>query len=127
MARGRRHLPLGSQAHVARWELGPVPVDPAARQAWQTKAAWIAAYRETYSYDHSGDPIGPEPSRQRPDQQARLAPGLRRPRPARQPGVRAMPDRQLWLPRDTGLMARRLGEGRVPTFRFSTVAVCLFG
>ena len=46
--------------------LGPVPADTAARQDWARKAAPIAAYRETFGYDHPGDPIGSEPSRQAP-------------------------------------------------------------
>ena len=50
--------------------LGPVPADPAARQDWERKAASIAAYREMYGYDHPGDPIGPEPGHQAPDQRA---------------------------------------------------------
>ena len=50
--------------------LGPVPADPAARRHWERKAASIAAYREMYGYDHPGDPIGPEPSHQAPDQRA---------------------------------------------------------
>ena len=50
--------------------LGPVPADPAARRDWERKAALIAAYREMYGYDHPGDPIGPEPSQQAPDQRA---------------------------------------------------------
>ena len=67
----------------------------------QTEAARIAAYRETYGYDHSGDPIGPEPSHRTPDRraawhQAFAALGL-----ADSPGVGAMPDGQLWLLRDT--------------------------
>ena len=54
-----------------------------------------------YGYDHPGDPIGPEPSHQAPDQraawhQAYLALG-----PAAGPDVRAMPDGRLWLLRDT--------------------------
>ena len=81
--------------------LGPAPADTAARQAWQTEAARIAASRETYGYDHSGDPIGPEPSHRTPDRraawhQAFAALGL-----ADSPGVAAMPDGQLWLLRDT--------------------------
>jgi TrwC relaxase/AAA domain len=81
--------------------LGPVPADPAARHDWADKAASIAAYREMYGYDHPGDPIGPEPSRQAPDQraawhQAFLALGR-----ANGPDVRAMPDGRLWLLRDT--------------------------
>ena len=50
--------------------LGPVPADAAGRRAWQTKAASIGAYRETYGYGHPADPIGPEPSRETPDQRA---------------------------------------------------------
>ena len=77
--------------------VGPVPVDSTARQDWVHKAAPIAAYREMYGYDHPGDPIGPEPSREAPDQwaawyQAFLALG-----PVGPPGVRALPDGRLWL------------------------------
>ena len=50
--------------------LGPVPADPAARRAWEHKAASIAGYREMYGYDHPDDPIGPEPVREAPDQRA---------------------------------------------------------
>ena len=81
--------------------LGPVPADPAARLAWQTKAASIGAYRETYGYDHPDDPIGPEPSHQRPDQRAAWHQAFAALGPAGGPGVRAMPDGQLWLLRDT--------------------------
>ena len=81
--------------------LGPVPADPAARRAWQTKAAWIAAYREIYGYDHPDDPIGPEPSHQTPDQRAAWHQAFAALGPADGPGVRAMPDGRLWLLRDT--------------------------
>ncbi len=50
--------------------LGPVPADPAARSAWERKASSIASYREMYGYNHPDDPIGPEPSRESPDQRA---------------------------------------------------------
>jgi conjugative relaxase-like TrwC/TraI family protein len=81
--------------------LGPVPADPAARHDWVRKAAPLAAYREMYGYDHPGDPIGPEPSHQAPDQratwhQASLALG-----PSAGSDVRAMPDGRLWLLRDS--------------------------
>jgi hypothetical protein len=81
--------------------LGQVSADAATRQDWVRKAASIAAYREMYGYHHPGDPIGPEPSHQAPDQraawyQAYLALG-----PAAGPDVRAMPDGRLWLLRDT--------------------------
>jgi hypothetical protein len=81
--------------------LGPVPADPAARRTWQTKAARIAAYRETYGYAPPGDPIGPEPSPQAPDQRAAWHQAFAALGPAGGPGVRTMPDGQLWLLRDT--------------------------
>ena len=81
--------------------LGPVPADPAARQDWERKAAPIAAYREMYGYDHPGDPIGPEPSHQAPDQRAAWHQAFLALGPAAGPDVRAMPDGRLWLLRDT--------------------------
>jgi conjugative relaxase-like TrwC/TraI family protein len=47
--------------------LGAVPDDPAARHAWQSKAAAIGAYRELSGHDHPDDPIGPEPAAGSPD------------------------------------------------------------
>ena len=81
--------------------LGPVPADPAARQEWQNKAASIGAYRETYGYDHPDDPIGPEPTRDAPDQRAAWHEAFLALGPADGPDVRAMPDGRLWLIRDT--------------------------
>ena len=81
--------------------LGPVPADPAARQDWERKAASIAAYREMYGYDHPGDPIGPEPSHQAPDQRAAWYQAFAAFGPASEPDVRAMPDGRLWLVRDS--------------------------
>ena len=81
--------------------LGPVPADTAARRAWQTKAASLAAYRETYGYDHPDDPIGPEPSHQTPEQRAAWHQAFAALGRADGPDVRAMPDGQLWLLRDT--------------------------
>ena len=81
--------------------LGPVPADPATRRTWQTKAAWIAAYRETYGYGHPGDPIGPEPSHRTSDQRAAWHRAFAALGPGGSPGVRTMPDGQLWLLRDT--------------------------
>ncbi len=81
--------------------LGPVPGDAAARRDWERKASPIAAYRETYGYDHPGDPIGPEPAHDAPDQRAAWHQDLTVLGPAGGPGVRAMPDGRLWLLRDT--------------------------
>jgi hypothetical protein len=81
--------------------LGPVPAGPAARQRWEQNAAPIAAYREIYGYDHPGDPIGPEPSRDSPDQRAAWHQAVAALGPADGPDVRAMPDGSLWLLRDT--------------------------
>jgi hypothetical protein len=41
--------------------LGPVPEDPLDRLDWEKRAADVAAYRETFGYDHPSEPIGPEP------------------------------------------------------------------
>jgi len=81
--------------------LGPVPTAPATRRDWQRKAAAIAAYREMYGYDHPGDPIGPEPSHQAPDQRAAWHQAFTALGPADGPDVRALPDGRLWLLRDT--------------------------
>ncbi|MFY9926488.1 MAG: AAA family ATPase, partial [Streptosporangiaceae bacterium] len=81
--------------------LGPVPDGAASRQDWERKASSIAAYRETYSYGHPGDPIGPEPTHDAPDQRAAWHQALTALTPASGPGVRAMPDGRLWLLRDT--------------------------
>jgi hypothetical protein len=81
--------------------LGPVPANPAARQDWARKAASIAAYREMYRYDHPGDPIGPEPSHQAPDQRATWYQAFAVISPASQPDVRAMPGGRLWVLRDS--------------------------
>ncbi|HEY6313886.1 MAG TPA: hypothetical protein VIY52_24235 [Streptosporangiaceae bacterium] len=81
--------------------LGPVPADTASRQDWERKASPIAAYRETYGYHHPVDPIGPEPTRDMPDQRAAWHQALTALGPASGPPVRALPDGELWLLRDT--------------------------
>jgi hypothetical protein len=81
--------------------LGPEPADPAARRDWETKAAAIAAYRETYGYGHPYDPIGPEPACRVPEQRAAWYEAFLALGPADRPDVRAMPDGRLWLIRDT--------------------------
>jgi len=54
-----------------------------------------------YSYDHHDDPIGPEPSRDAPDQRAAWHRAFTALGPVGEPDVRAMPDGRLWLIRDT--------------------------
>ena len=81
--------------------LGPVPGDTADREDWERKASPIAAYRETYEYDHPGDPIGPEPAHDAPDQRAAWHQAFTTLSRAAGPDVRAMPDGRLWLLRDT--------------------------
>jgi hypothetical protein len=80
---------------------GPVPDDAAIRQEWERKASFIAAYREMYGYDDPHDPIGPEPTRDTPDQRAAWHEAFRALGPAGQPDVQAMRDGRLWLIRDT--------------------------
>ena len=81
--------------------LGPVPDDAAVRQEWERKASLIAAYREMYGYDDPGDPIGPEPTRDTPDQRAAWHEAFLALSQASAPDVRAMRDGRLWLIRDT--------------------------
>jgi hypothetical protein len=90
--------------HPPRWAitaLGPVPASPAERRDWEHKASSIAAYREMYGYDHPDDPIGPEPSREAPDQRAAWHEAFTALGPVDGPDVRAMTDGRLWLLRDT--------------------------
>ena len=54
-----------------------------------------------YGYDHPDDPIGPEPTRDTPDQRAAWHEAFAALGPAGGPDVRAMPDGRLWLLRDT--------------------------
>ena len=89
------HAFLGGQ----RPRPGPRRLPP--RRQWEDKAASMAAYREMYGYDHPDDPIGPEPAREAPDQRAGWHQAFAALGPAGQPDVRALPDGQLWLARDT--------------------------
>jgi hypothetical protein len=54
-----------------------------------------------YGYDHPGDPIGPEPSHQAPDQRAAWYQAFDALGPASQPDIQAMPEGRLWLLRDS--------------------------
>jgi hypothetical protein len=105
--------------------LGPVPAAPAARRDWEHKVAAIAAYREMYGYDHPGDPSGPEPSHQTPDQRAAWHEAFTALSPADGPGVRALSDGRLWLLRgtyaaETAWAPRHIGkelrQGRLAAF-----------
>ena len=69
----------------------------------------IGAYRETYGYGHPSDPIGPEPSRETPDQRAAWHQAFAALGSPGQPDVRAMADGRLWLLRDTYTTADSLG------------------
>jgi AAA domain/TrwC relaxase len=80
--------------------LGQVPADPAARRDWEHRAASVAAYRERCGYDNLSDPIGPEPSREAPDQRAAWHEAFTALGPVDGPDVRGMPDGRLWLIRD---------------------------
>jgi TrwC relaxase/AAA domain len=81
--------------------LGPVQDDSATRRDWERKASSIAAYREMYGYDDPGDPIGPEPTRDTPDQRAAWHEAFLALSQVSAPDVRAMRDGRLWLIRDT--------------------------
>jgi hypothetical protein len=99
-----RRLGQHTAQHPPRWAiaaLGPVPAATARRRAWEGKASSIAAYREMYGYDHPDDPIGPEPSRESPDQRASWYEAFTALGPVDGPDVRAMTDGCLWLLRDT--------------------------
>jgi hypothetical protein len=55
-----QHTAKSSPAWALR-TLGPVPEAPEDRGRWEARAADIAAYRETYGFDHQTEAIGPEP------------------------------------------------------------------
>ena len=81
--------------------LGPVPDDAAIRQEWERKAGSIAAYREMYGDDDPGEPIGPEPTRDTPDQRAAWHEAFLTLGPVGESDVRTLRDGRLWLIRDT--------------------------
>ncbi|WP_181779357.1 MobF family relaxase [Pseudonocardia pini] len=61
----RRHALGMETAHRApQWAveaLGAVPEDADDRRAWEERAGWAAAYRETAGHDDPVDPLGPPP------------------------------------------------------------------
>jgi len=90
--------------HALPWAinaLGPVPVEPADRRAWQQRASSIGAYRELAGYDHPADPIGPEPATAAPETRAAWYEAAAALGPADGPEVREMPDGTLLHLRDT--------------------------
>jgi conjugative relaxase-like TrwC/TraI family protein len=100
----KRRLGQHAAQTASAWAVkafGTVPSEPAARQEWEQKAASIGAYREMYGYSHSTDPIGPEPSRDSPDQRAAWHEAFLALSPADGPDVRGKPEGRLWLIRDT--------------------------
>ena len=82
--------------------LGPVPADSSRPPDWEQQGR-LASRRTARCTATTipGDPIGPEPSHQAPDQRAAWHQAYRALGPAGQPDVRAMPDGRLWLLRDT--------------------------
>jgi hypothetical protein len=69
----RRRIGEHAAASTLPWAvtaLGPVPDDPAERQAWHQNAAAIGTYRELSGHRSQADPIGPEPTRNNPDLRA---------------------------------------------------------
>jgi hypothetical protein len=70
------------------------------RQAYLTQIAAMMDDR-TQRLGHPGDPIGPEPGHQTPDQRAAWHEAFTTLSPADGPDARAMPDGRLWLLRDT--------------------------
>ena len=82
--------------------LGPVPADPAERARWERTAAPVAAYRELYGWDHSSEPVGPEPTMATPEKRAAWhAAAQALGRPADGPDLRSRDTGSLWLMRDT--------------------------
>ena len=81
--------------------LGTVPDDPAARLAWQQRAASIGAWRELSGYAHPADPLGPEPAAAAPDLRAAWHEALAALGPVDGPDVHGMPDGTLLHLRET--------------------------
>jgi conjugative relaxase-like TrwC/TraI family protein len=83
----------------ARRALGPVPEEPLERLAWERRAADIAAYREQYGYDHTTEPIGPEPTSDSPEKRAAWYAAFQAMGPVDGVDVRGEPDGRLLLMR----------------------------
>jgi conjugative relaxase-like TrwC/TraI family protein len=69
----RRRIGEHAAASSLPWAvsaLGLVPDAPAARLAWQQKAAAIGTYRELSGHDHPDNPVGREPVANNPDLRA---------------------------------------------------------
>jgi hypothetical protein len=107
---------IGEHAAAARlpWAvtaLGPVPAEPAARLAWQQKAAAIGTWRELSGHSHPEHPIGLESAASTPDLRAawHAARAALTPDPARQDTQDQEHGRQSELPSLTET-ARRIEE-----------------
>jgi hypothetical protein len=89
-------------AHPPLWAeraLGPVPSQPLDRLEWEHRAASIAAWRELYGWDHSTEPIGPEPSSDTPEKRAAWHEAFAALGPVDGVDLRAQPDGRLLLMR----------------------------
>ena len=81
--------------------LGPVPIEPLDRLAWQRKAASIGACRELSRYGRPDQAIGPEPDSTDPDLRAAWHEAFACLGPADGVDVRSLPDGSLHLMRDS--------------------------
>jgi hypothetical protein len=103
--------------------LGPVPEDPVRRLDWESRAAKVAAYRETFGYTNLFEPVGPEPVNS-PEARAAWHEAFAALGPVDGVDLRGIPDGRLlnmratyeaetaWAPRYVGAELRqvRLGE-----------------
>ncbi len=111
--------------HLPAWAdhaLGPVPGDPLDRLEWQRRAAEIGAYRELYGYEHSTDPIGPEPTGDSPEKRAAWHSAFAALGPVDGADLRGLPDGSLlhmrasyatetaWAPRHVGRELERVSQ-----------------
>ena len=79
---------------------GPVPEESASRQAWQDRAAKVAAYREMFAYSDPDEPIGPEPVNS-PEARQHWHAAFAALGPADGPDLRALSDGHLLMRRDS--------------------------
>jgi hypothetical protein len=94
-------MPYTPRPHGRSRPSAPSPATRPAATNGSSRRPSIGAYRETYGYQHPGDPIGPEPSHDSPDQRAAWHEAFLALGPTDGPDVRGIPDGRLWLIRDT--------------------------